>query len=60
MSEFIDIAIGLLIIEMMAILFQVLGVIVLASVVAIFRVMTRFLSLRNGLRIRNLPDTHPP
>ena len=47
MSEFVDIAMGLLIIEMMAILFQVLGVIVLASVVAICRVVTRFLSLRN-------------
>ena len=41
MSEFIDIAMGLLIIEMMAILFQIVGVIVLASVVAICRVMTR-------------------
>ena len=35
MSEFVDIAMGLLIIEMMAILFQVLGVIVLACVVGI-------------------------
>jgi hypothetical protein len=41
MSEFIDIAMGLLIIEMMAILFQVLGAIVLACVVAICRVITR-------------------
>ena len=37
MSEFIDIAMGLLIIEMMAILFQVVGVIVLACVVTIYR-----------------------
>ena len=51
MSEFVDIAMGLLIIEMMAILFQVLGVIVLASVVAICRVMTRSLRKYLGKRV---------